>query len=198
MGHTWKKATCEQNKSKKAATVQSAALLCSVSIQLSAVMIPEFSVLNSVNHTLISSWLRWSMSALSCVSKITRCWLTLGAWGWVTTLDLLLRVFCCGWIWSSQTLGFLVEKLKCPLNELMFLSVFSLSLRLNLFAYIPKYLRQCKMANKIKMIIAWFAGRNLLCISWGRLKCTYIYRLFFYSFVYFQKITACSTTIKQL
>lgn len=28
------------------------------------------------------------------------------------------------------------------------------------------------MANMIKFNIAWFAGRNLLSVSWGRLKCT--------------------------
>lgn len=65
----------KQNESKKAVAVQSAALLCSVSIQLSAIMASD--VLNSVNHALISSLLRWSMSASSCLSKITRFRLTL-------------------------------------------------------------------------------------------------------------------------
>lgn len=65
-----KKATREQNENKKAAAVQSAALLCSFSVQLSAVTASD--VLNSVNHTLISSWLRWSMSASSSLLVITR------------------------------------------------------------------------------------------------------------------------------
>lgn len=132
-----KKATREQNESKKAAVVQSAALLRSVA--LSTVLASD--VLNSVNHTRISSWLRPSMSALSWVLKMTGFWLTLTVCGWATTLDLLLHVVSCVWIYSSHTLWFLVEKLKYPFHELMFVTVFSLLLRLNSSAYIPKYQR---------------------------------------------------------
>lgn len=55
LGGNGKRATTrEQNESTKASAVQSAALLCSVSVQFSAIMASD--VLNSVNHTLIS-WL---------------------------------------------------------------------------------------------------------------------------------------------
>lgn len=55
-------------KVKKAAAVQSAALLCSVRLQFSAVMASN--MLNAVNHTLIISALEWSISVWSCLSKI--------------------------------------------------------------------------------------------------------------------------------
>lgn len=56
----------EQNESKKAAAVQSAALLCSVRVQFRRAMAPD--VLNPVNHSLISSSLEWSISVSSCVA----------------------------------------------------------------------------------------------------------------------------------
>lgn len=61
-----KKAKPEQNESKKAAAVQSAALLCSVRVQFRGVMSPD--MLNPVNHTLISSSLECSISVSSRVA----------------------------------------------------------------------------------------------------------------------------------
>lgn len=62
------KNTLSKMKVKIAAAVQSAALLCSVRLQFSAVMASN--MLNAVNHTLISSSLERSISVSSCLSKI--------------------------------------------------------------------------------------------------------------------------------
>lgn len=83
-----KKKTPKQNKSKEAAAVQSAALLCSVSVQFSTVMAPG--MLNSVNHTLIK--------LLTGAEHLGFQWCRKDEAKLNVCLDLLFLVSCLGWI----------------------------------------------------------------------------------------------------